>query len=173
MVLRRGCACRHGPPGLVYNWLAVAHPALVILESRSCTAIQGSTGNTGGGYPRLAELAMRSARGGGERMFDGELCSRYRPACSGARRDATMILSRSGLKVKCEKLCEFVDTKWSGNRCNTLKKVGPGGAHTPSFARLFLEFSSKVRAYVSSSVVGNSSRACRIRPGMQRRRYAS
>ena len=39
-----------------------------------------------------------------------------------------------------------------------------------AYSQFWSSISSKVRAYVSSSVSGNSSRACRIRPGMQRRR---
>ena len=54
------------PPGLVFNWPAVAHSALVILDRRSCAAIQGqqcgSTGSTGGIH---ASHSLQRARVGG------------------------------------------------------------------------------------------------------------
>jgi hypothetical protein len=44
------------PSGSVYNWLAVAHSTLVILDYalRLQAAIQGNIGNTDRGYPGLA-----------------------------------------------------------------------------------------------------------------------
>ena len=50
------------PPGPVFNWPAVAHSALVILDRRSCAAIQGSTGSTGGIH---ASHSLQRVRGGG------------------------------------------------------------------------------------------------------------